>query len=110
MELSPIQATSCSADEECQSTFMRPNGSLPCSQEPATLFYPEPNESSPHSPIVFKISLNITLPSISRAFNWGLPTQTPYTLLCYSIRAICPTHLILLGLIILTIFGEEQEL
>jgi hypothetical protein len=27
---------------------MEPEGSLPCSQEPATCAYPEPNESNPH--------------------------------------------------------------
>jgi hypothetical protein len=28
---------------------MDAEGSLPCSQEPATCPYPEPNESNPHS-------------------------------------------------------------
>jgi hypothetical protein len=27
---------------------MEPEGSLPCSQEPATDLYPEPDDSSPH--------------------------------------------------------------
>jgi hypothetical protein len=32
---------------------MEPEVSLPCSQEPATEFYPEPDESCPHIPTLF---------------------------------------------------------
>jgi hypothetical protein len=34
--------------------FVEPDVSLPCSQETATYPYPQPDESSPHPPILFR--------------------------------------------------------
>jgi hypothetical protein len=42
---------------------MEPEGSLPCSQEPSTGIYPEPDESSAYQPILSKIQINIILPA-----------------------------------------------
>jgi hypothetical protein len=42
---------------------MTPKGSLPCSQEAITGPYPEPDESSPHFPTLFKTHSNIILQS-----------------------------------------------
>jgi hypothetical protein len=53
MELSPSwTAANLSATQEFLS-FMEPAGSLPCSQEPATNPYPEPDESSPYRHILY---------------------------------------------------------
>jgi hypothetical protein len=48
-----LEASSHSASQETPPSFMKPQGSLLCSQEPATGTYPEPDESSPHYPILF---------------------------------------------------------
>jgi hypothetical protein len=43
-------------------------GSLSCSQEPATCPYPEPDESNPHlSPLFHNIIFNIILPSMPKS-------------------------------------------
>jgi hypothetical protein len=65
---------------------MEQEGSLPCSQEPATDVYPELEESSPHSPPYSStIPFNITLPSASsllsgRFFQILLPALLFYTM------------------------------
>jgi len=47
--------------------FREPQGSLPHSQDPVTFHIPELDQCSPHPPCyLFKIHLNIILPSVPR--------------------------------------------
>jgi hypothetical protein len=49
MELSPSwEAANCAATFQ---HFMKPDGSLPCSQQPSTGPYPEPDQFNPYHPI-----------------------------------------------------------
>ena len=61
-----------------------------------------------------KIHLNIVVPYMFGSYKWSLslrfPHQNPiYTPLLFPIRATCPVHLILLGLITRTILCEEYR-
>jgi hypothetical protein len=67
MEHSPSwEANSPSLSQEIPSILWNPEDSLPCSQEPITGPYPEPDESSPHLPSVL--------------FPSGFPTKILYAL------------------------------
>jgi hypothetical protein len=57
---------------------------------------------------MLSIYLHLGLPS--GLFLSGFLTNNLYTFLFASIRATCPTHLILLDFIILIILGEEHQL
>ena len=58
---------------------MKPEGSSPYSQVPATCPYPEPTPSSPTTPSHFpKIHLNIFLPSKPGSPQWSLSLRFPH--------------------------------
>jgi hypothetical protein len=89
--------------------------SLSRSQEPSIGPYPEPNQSNRYHPILSpKIHFNIVhylrLGLPNDLFPSAFPSNILYAFLFSTIRATCPTHLILLDLMTLIILGEEYKL
>jgi len=87
-------------------------GSVLCSQKSATGTYSDPDESSPHLHILYKIRFHIIhlrLGLPSGLFPSSFPTKIMYALFISLIRAKCLTHFILY-LIIVIVFGEEYKL
>jgi hypothetical protein len=70
--------------------FMESEGSLPCSQEPSTGPYPEPDQSSPYRRSILTLSSHLRL-----GFPSGL---LPPGILLLSLWARCPVRLILFEL------------
>jgi hypothetical protein len=94
---------------------MESEGSKLCSQESATGPYLQPDESRLHPHTLFPYDLFSYYPPIYAYVFWvASSTQNFKPKFCThfsSLRcAICPTHLILLDLIALTIFGEQYNL
>lgn len=92
---------------------MEPEGSLSCPQQPVIGPYPKADESSLQHSALFKIRFNIIFPSTSRSYKslpLGLPTKSPHVLGFSPMRAICTARLILLGMIIFIVFGDECKL
>jgi hypothetical protein len=88
----------------------------PCSQEPSTDPYPEPDQSSPYHPhpialqSIFTLSTHLHLGLPSGLFPSGFPTNILYAFLFSPIHVTCHDQLILLDLIILIILEEENKL
>jgi hypothetical protein len=94
---------------------MEPEGSLPCSQEPATGPCLDSDvQSIPPHPISLR-SILISYPDLSLRlpsglFPYGFATKTVYAFLFSPKRATLPAHLILHYSIILIICVEEYKL
>jgi len=92
-------------------TFLKHECSFLFSQDHAAGPYPEPDESSPPPISLRSIPISqlcLYLPSGS--FFSGFPTKLLYVFLICFLHTIYPTHLMLLHLITLIIFYEEQKL
>ena len=72
---------------------------------PIQSIYPQPTSWRP----ILILSTHLCLGLLSGLFPSGFPTKTLYTTLSSTIRATCPSHLILLDFITSTILGEEYK-
>ena len=91
---------------------MKPEGSLPLLQVPATCPCSESDQSSPCPQPTSQRFILILLSRRRQGLPSGLfpsdfPAKTLYTLLLTPIRATRPTHIILLELITRKMFGED---
>jgi len=91
--------------------FMESEGSLQCSQEPATGLYPQPNASGPHislRPILILIHIYAF---VFRVVSFLQVFQPQYWMhFSALIRATCFSNIILLNLTILITFSEVFNL
>jgi hypothetical protein len=94
--------------------FMESESSLPCSLFPVLIqMHPDHSLSLSH-PVSLKSILmlcsHLRLGFLSGVSPSVFSTKVLYAVLICPIRTTCPTHLILLNLITLTIFGEGHKL
>jgi hypothetical protein len=94
---------------------MESDGSLPCSQEPYTIPYTEPDEESLQSHsisltsiLILSSHLLLSLPSV--IFPSGYPTRILYAFLFSPMRPTRPAHLILLELTVVITLGKVYRL
>jgi hypothetical protein len=78
---------------------VEPVGLLPCSQEPSTGPYPDPDQSNVYHPILFLkrfiliLSTHLHLGHPNDLLPSGIPTNVLYTFLLSPIRATYPAHI-----------------
>jgi hypothetical protein len=83
-----------------------------CSQKPITGPCHEPDESSPHPPILFvqdQFNIILRIGLLNGIFPSGFWTKIMSNHLSSPICATCSDHTILFDLIILAIFGDEYK-
>jgi hypothetical protein len=101
MELSPFW----------EAAFMGPEDSLPCSQQPSTGPYPEPNQSSPYHPISSKIHFNVFFTYVRLGLSSGLFPSGFLTNILYAfIFSPFVLHALSISSFILIKLGEECKL
>jgi hypothetical protein len=90
---------------------MEPEGILPYSQEPSISPCPESDQSSPYRPTLsLHDATAYVLVFLVASFLLVFLTHILQAFLSSPVRATCPTHLILLDVIILIIFDKDYKL